>query len=557
MPSHMGVQAFATARNSDVEFFVHFILEEFFLKLQEQGQLENFTIESQKSYVSEIASDVWDHFISATQINGRTIEIWCQTTCYKGNGTGTPEPNKTYEVRETLVEGLTIRQLFKNNPQKDYRTIHFTVGDSRYTYQWFLQLKAAAYDKSIYIGQPDYNIFNDIASTLNEAFTESDKHLKLKSCTQTKTTLGGYIKATQRELNDWWIAQNHPKSILADLQADLVNSEFQSASVMWPDFSSIRGQDIKGRTNAAIFAENMDISDPLISKTVSKLLGKNPFLLSAIQILTSWDDFYFNLESVAKQSHILRDFLETLWNFPPPQRLVIRRLLLRIHTNETVSYIQDRDIDGVTEHNIYKGDHSAEQTRSICEQIEDNLKAHNILTIQDILSAVNLRGKRLINQARWFEAKNGTELKPSFDYVQLALEDAGYKVVSPSKAGLRAIGYHSEIASENVRPYTNLKVVTTLLDQPICLLKAKFFRAQEFPRRCKEEAFVGLTLKYTYSGNTFAKRLNIPLVMFIDMASDGIPPEHAVKRLMSFGWHVIFSIEELTSYLKSQVEKLI
>lgn len=552
MASHMGVQTIATARNSDVEFFVHFILEEFFFDLQKQGKLTNTTIESQKQFVSEIASDVWDHFVSATQTNGRVIEIWCQTTCYKGNGTGSPEPNKTYEVRETLVEGLSIRKLFKENPQKDYRSIHFTVGDSRYTYQWFLELKAAAYDKSIYIGQSNYDIFSDISGVLAGTYTESTKALSLKSCAKGTSVLGGYIRRTLINLDDWWNAQNHEKSQLADSQWELIASEFHSASKAWPDFPRVRGQNIKGRTNEAIFSEEMDLSDPLIPKTAAKILKKNPFLSSAIQTLASWERFSADIEFSAKQSTTLFAYIEKLWASPLPQRLVIRRLLLRIHSLESVAYVQDRDVTGVTEHNIYSGEHNSEQTRKICAQIVSNLNAQNIHVAQDVAIAIETRGKRLINQSRWFEAKNGTELKPSFDYVQLALEEAGYRADTPSKVGFRAIGYHSEIASNNVRPYTNLKIIKNPAGEVVCLLKAKFFRSPEFPRRCKEEAFVGLTLKYRYANNAFSKRLDIPLVMFIDMASDCTPPIYSVKRLISFGWHVVFSTDELISYLQSK-----
>lgn len=548
----MGVQTFATERNSQVEFFVQFILEEFFQRLVKQKKLKSIKIESQKPYTSEIASDVWDHFVSAIQSNGRPMEVWCQTTCYKGNGTGKPESNKTYEVRETLVEGLSIRQLFNSDPKTDYRSIHFTVGDSRYTYQWFLELKAAVYDKSIYIGKPDYNIFSDIAVTLDRAITELDKSSALKICLTAKTSLGNYIDQALNELDDWWTNHNHQQSELADAQWSLVSSELVAASKDWPDFSSISGQDIKGRTNAAIFSEEMDTSDMLIVRTAAKLLERNPFLSSAIKTLASWDSFYINLSNIAKQSETLTKFLENLWNIPLPQRLVVRRLLLRIHTPDAVAYVQDRDIVGLTEHTIYSGEHTASQTQSICNQIEKNLKENNLYSSQDLMVAIESSGKKLINQARWFEAKNGTELKPSFDYVQLALEDAGYKVLSPSSAGIRSIGYHAEISTENVRPYTNLKVVQDSSGKSLCLLKAKFFRAPEFPRRCKEEAFVGLTIKYNYSKKIFSERLKIPLVMFVDMASDCPPQDRALKRLISFGWHVVFSTAELIRYLKSK-----
>lgn len=546
----MGVQTFATERNSQVEFFVHFILAEFFLDLEKRSELKDVKLTSQKAYSAEIASDVWDHFISAKQPNGRALEIWCQTTCYKGNGSGTPEANKTYEVRETLVEGLSIRQYFKSDPKKDCRSIHFTVGDSRYTYQWFLDLKAAAYDKSIYIGRPKYDIFSDISASLSGMLTEQNKIASLRKLAAGNTELGIHIKQATNELKNWWKDAQHGESTLANEQWQLIQSEFQRSSKMWPDLSKIRGQDIKGRTNAAIFSEEMDTADPLIAKTAAKLLSKNPFLSSAISVLSTWDAFIKSLTATAHNSSRLDEFLTELWIQPLPERLVIRRILVRIHSMESVSYVQDRDVEGITEHNIYSGDHLPSQVKKICQQILLSLTSANIRTSDDLLNAIKSRGKQLLNQARWFEAKNGTELKPSFDYVELALEQAGFRVTTPSAAGLRAIGYHSEISNETVRPYTNLKAVKNSSGKTICFIKAKFFRSQEFPRRCKEEAFVGLTLKYSYVSGKFQNRLSVPLIMFLDMAPDCIPPSHAVKRLISFGWHAVFSTDDLINFLR-------
>jgi hypothetical protein len=552
MASHMGVQTFATERNSNVEFFVHYILEEFGNSLQKNGDLTSFELGAQRQYSSEIASDVWDHCLVGTQRNGRKLELWCQTTCYKGNGTGTPEPNKTYEVRETLVEGLSIRKHFSENPEIDYRSIHFTVGDRRYTYQWFLDLKSAAYDKSVYIGDPGYDIFSEIAATLGSAFTENDKSKSLSECVKKNSFLGAYIQNAIKDLKAWWSDGEHKKSSLADLQWALVATEFNANNGKWPDLATVKGYNIKGRVNASIFEENSDETDPLIAKTAIKLLKKNPFLQSAIEITSNWGEFCDEIKNAASSANDTRSFLETLWSTPLPKRLVIRRLLLRIHTNESVAYVQDRDIDGVTEHNIYSGDHSASQASSICGQILSKLQAAGILSIDAVVERIVVNGKRLINQARWFEAKNGTELKPSFDYVELSLIEAGYKVVSPTAAGIRAIGYHSEISSENVRPYTNLKVVKDATGKIVCVLKAKFFRIQEFPRRCKEEAFVGLSLKYQLSGQTFSKRFTPPLIMYVDMAADCVPPAYAIKRLMSFGWQVVFSTEQLITKLSGK-----
>lgn len=79
----------------------------------------------------------------------------------------------------------------------------------------------------------------------------------------------------------------------------------------------------------------------------------------------------------------------------------------------------------------------------------------------------------------------------------------------------------------------------------MCLLKAKFFREQEFARRCKEEAFVGLTLNYSLHDNTFSKRYPFPLIMFIDMPHDCNPSEYSLNRLTSFGWSLSFTPQEL------------
>lgn len=547
----MGVQTFATARNSDVEFFVQFILESFFENLQKEGQLKNVDLESQKPFTSPIASDVWDHFISAVQADGRPIQIWCQTTCYKGNGTGAPEPNKTYEVRETLVEGLSVRKIFAENPGTDYRSLHFTVGDSQYTYQWFLELKASIYDASLYIGESQYNIFLDISNTLSGAYTEAMKTQRLTKCVDDNSNLGTFIKKAWSQLDCWWRKSDHEKSSLADLQWKLIEHGMDAASASWSDLKKIQGQDIKGRTNRAVFEEGIDTSDPLILKTAAKLLKKKPFLSSAFDILGSWERFLDNLTLVAIEFPAMRDFVATLWNSAPPERLVIRRLLVRIHTQDAIAYVQDRDIAGISEHNLYSGEHNQVQVKEICTQIIEALTTVGVHSPGELISAIGLRGKKLISQARWFEAKNGTELKPSFDYVQLALEEAGYKVQTPSAAKLRAIGYHSEIATSKVRPYNNLRIVKDANGKFKCVLKAKFFRTAEFARRCKEEAFVGLTLKYSYTGGVFRERLNVPLVMFIDMATDCTPPAHAVKRLISFGWHVVFSIDELITYLES------
>ncbi|KAB0665696.1 hypothetical protein F6V25_08225 [Oryzomonas japonica] len=552
MPSHMGVQTFATERNSQVEYFVHFILDYFCKCLLESKAILEYEITQQKQFKSDIASDIWDHYICLKRFDdGPQMQIWCQTTCYKGNGTGKPEPNKTYEVRETLVEAISIRQLAETDSNIDLRTIHFTVGDSDYTYKWFLGLKNASFDKSLYIGQRGFDIFNAINGALGQSFTEEEKYDALKYCVEQKDEIGKFIYSTISELKSWWFTDGFPKSIMADLQWNMVGNELKQHSINWPDFSSIHGADIKGRTNKFIFDEEITETDPLIPKTAAKLLQKNPFLAAAIEVIGEWDFFIAKIYELQTKTSSLESFVQEIWDTPAPLRLVTRRLLLRIHASEAITYIQDMDIDGVTEHKLYAGEYSDLITRQIGAKIVTGLIRAGISTPEILFERIRSRGKLIVNQARWFESKNGTQLKPSFDYVELALVSAGFNVLSPTQAGFNAIGYHSQIVQDTVKPYTNLKIIRDQNSNNLCVLKAKYLRQQEFPRRCKEEAFVGLTLKYSFHDN-FIKKLNIPLIMFIDMAPDCNVPEYAVRRLMCFGWDITFSTDNLISYLKKQ-----
>jgi len=340
-----------------------------------------------------------------------------------------------------------------------------------------------------------------------------------------------------------------PKSRLADLQWQIVNQEYKNHAGKWPDFSKLKGSDIKGRTNRFLFDADAVEPDTLIPRAAAKILERKPFLSTALKAIADWPAFEASIQKIYETSDGVEDFTRKLWNAAAPLHLLTRRILLRIHTGDTIAYVQDRDIQGITEHNLYAGNHSEKQVQLICAKIVSDVAAGGITSAKILRDNIFSQGKKIINQARWFEAKNGTELKPSFEYAEMALQAAGFDVLSLSAAKFKANGYHGEIASENVRPYTNLKAVFNKNGKMLAVLKAKFFRIQEFPRRCKEEAFVGLTLKYKYNNGRFMLRNNIPVVMFVDMAEDCKPPEYAVKRLISFGWDVVFSTKELIALM--------
>lgn len=108
MPSHMSVQKIATKRNSLAEMLIDYILQKFSERLYNEGYIKEESIpEQQKPFSRNDCIEVYDHYMELHFSNKidrqeRTFEIWAQTTCYKGNVTGKPESNKTYEIRETL-----------------------------------------------------------------------------------------------------------------------------------------------------------------------------------------------------------------------------------------------------------------------------------------------------------------------------------------------------------------------------------------------------------------------------------------------------------------------
>jgi hypothetical protein len=94
-------------------------------------------------------------------------------------------------------------------------------------------------------------------------------------------------------------------------------------------------------------------------------------------------------------------------------------------------------------------------------------------------------------------------------------------------------------------------VVSKSSGKATAIIKAKYFSKREFSRRAKEEAYVGLTTKFLIQEEAFVERYpSMPLIMFIDMDADFLPPKHAIRRLVTTGWDVTFSIEQLNLLLE-------
>ena len=291
-------------------------------------------------------------------------------------------------------------------------------------------------------------------------------------------------------------------------------------------------------------------------KTVKDLVSTNPFLQVAIDATQNWDDWSSEIFAMPQACKSLLDYISYLWTRPAQEHVLSRRLLLRVNSSESIEYIQDVGITGISEHNLYIGEHSSSQVSQIAKQITAQCQNNNINEPRELKTLLESNDAlRLAKQALAFESKNGTQLKPSFFYIENYLADS-YEFRTGKNSALGAlIGYHSSLVDSNVRPYTNMKVVnrkdsTIGKVGTVAVIKAKFFRKPEFPRRVKEEAYVGLTAKFDYIDGNFSERFpGLPFIMFVDMASQFKPPEFAVRRLVNYGWDVFFSLEELKSFL--------
>ena len=123
----MTSQRTATKRNAQAEQVSHFILKYFAQNLLDSNLITEYSVGTQEQFNSEISRDRWDHTLKIQLSEEKSVEIWGQTTCYKGHIDGATESNKTYEVRETLTEALSL--VAAKSPENDFRTIHITFGD--------------------------------------------------------------------------------------------------------------------------------------------------------------------------------------------------------------------------------------------------------------------------------------------------------------------------------------------------------------------------------------------------------------------------------------------
>lgn len=559
MSSHMGVQRLATERNEQAEIIIDFILQLFINKIHIEGHIVNVVLPTrQKLFSRDDCRDIFDHFVEIELIqspmaNMERIQLWAQTTCYKGNKLGRAESNKTYEIRETLVEALGLRRWLKEEGFS-FRTIHFTIGPVNYTYGWFKSAKDSAFDLSLY---PDPIIdteilFNELSNLFRGATLEYEFYDLLESVlNQTDSQITTYINTTLNQLYDWFLS-GMPEADMANKQANLLTilRQTQQAATNQALQSSLNGgMNIKGQIQELL--QGAETHDPVLVRTLKRLHLGNPFLPTALEAELNWPEWSKTHFAIPSNCTELYSYIHYLWTSEGSERLIYRRLLLRIHTDESISYIQDTNIPGLTEHNLYNGVHSGSQVQSIVTKIVTSCKASGIQDPTELYTQlVSQRGLQLLRSSRRFESVNGTNLKPSFFYVEEKLsEDYLFLPFNETPLPL-PIAYHASFSSAKASTYENLKVIVSKkTSQPIAIIKAKFFRRQEFSRRAKEEAYVGFTTKFALLDGEFLERYpNIPLIMFVDMTAIS-PPDYAIRRLTTAGWEIFFSTDELQNFL--------
>jgi len=559
--SHMAVQKYATLRNEQAEKMVDYILMKLSDELLSKGFIsqKQYPI-AQMSFEEDECKDVFDHYLELCiekpicNYAGK-LQLWAQTTCYKGNETGAPESNKTYEIRETLMEALCIRRVLTRK-RVMFRTLHFTIGATGYTYGWFKDAKEKSFDLSIYLtlGDREKDIFQYLSGILFNANTEYEifKRFDLE-CKDRNSKIGSIINNTIDKLCAWIMTDLMKPCVFADAQAALLNrnmSERDSSIKSALSLSKKGGANIKGK--AKKYLEGGTTSDSVLIATVKEIQKKNPFLRAALDVENNWHFWASSKYAIPSFCTNIDDYIKYLWALGGSERLIIRRILLRIHSESAINYVQDVNVPGITEHNLYVGDHSAQQISAITKYIASSCKAAEISKANILYDhIVGKRGLQILRASRRLEAINGTEMKPSFIYVEKVLSKY-YRFLTFANAKLpQPIGYHSCFGAANVKPYNNIKVVNNInTGNNVALIKAKYYRQQEFARRCKEESFVGLTAKYLWDGNIFKERYpGLPMIMFVDMDECLVPPEYAITRLVSAGWDVFFSIDSLRAYL--------
>ncbi len=484
------------------------------------------------------------------------LELWVQVTCYKGLPGGGAESNKTYEIRETLIEGLGLRRWLITEAKK-FRFMHITFGPEAYGYGWMKYAKACAYDRSIYVTcDGDIDSWYEEFVAIGQAPPDSATALaSLRARLDDDVGVGAAAREIYSKTQEW-LQSDFPTQPLADLQAELLaeSAGQQELSTKASIEASRRGGAGIKDAISALRRDGGEDSSGLIASALKRVSEANPFVADALEAEEAWAKWAAPFMELTQGS--LEDIVRSLWTeHDVSRRRIVRRILVRLHDPTSATYVQDLGVARVTEHNLYSETHDPTEVAMLVDRLCQRLRAFDIASPETLIDALTGDiGRSIVINCRSAEIKNGAGNTPSLYFATAAIEsESGLFVTTFPRTHLeRPIAYHYALSEElgDGNPYTAIKVVCSArTDSPLALLKAKYFSNAEFPRRCKEEAYVGLTTLFGYESGTFFQRYDIPLFMFVDMSQGLVPPEYAIKRLSGAGWHVFFSVKELVSAL--------
>lgn len=554
MAAIMGVQRTATARNQRAEQVSQYLFTEFSTLVGGKPPVP------QARFSSEIAQDIWDTKFVIGDGNEK-LEIWSQTTCYKGHANPRRrEPNKVYEFRETIAE---LVSLLASHPSPScVRTVHVTYGNYRYSYPWIHNFKRFVFDSSIIVNLVDANIHEAIEESIGTVLVESQIFKKLDDERAEGTPLGVALDEALKQLTAWYLDELKPSRMGRELAqisaANIANIDLQTSLSELP--VSIKGQVVQILLGAA-----HEPIDPVLSEAADEFLEVKPFLRAARLYLDDWKRFGADINGLPDGP--LSDFIYAGWQSPNHNlRAVFRRLAARAGFIGDVNYVQDIDVDGITEHNLYGGDHSESQVHQIVDIFVPRLEGIQIVLGSEFAASMITSGRAVLDALYEHEVKNGTNANHAKSVIHKQVRDWGYAVAeSPVSAGYPAAGFHIEAHSDLVndemvagpKQFNNFSLVLSEDGSPLAYLKAKYFRQQEFERRAKEEGFVGLALTAKWENGSAQRAENsIPVIMYVD--TDDNPSSDKVRRslskLQAFGWLTCLSLDDLKFTLEGLKE---
>lgn len=563
-------RSYSNIRNERVELLVHYALSS--INQKEWFGERRFRI-GPSGFCTEFDHIIKDHM--------RNLIFLGQTTCYKERGVDGGEPNKTYEMRETLMEYLLVHVnlLFGESEINidNTRFFHIIFGDPSYSYSYFHKIRSKCYDLNIviYPSQGIEELYNSLEQILPEdiLYDQSYALTKIKSIYISKKIpiINETILNIVTKFNEY-LEIGYPRSITAQIQekaiCDLAKERNPTAIKTVKNLQP--GMGIKKLYLKAAKGDINSYGDG-IRRVVEYIFSARPFLPEAKKALekgkVGWREY---IDSLLVYSNIdvdtpIFNVLYNLWNIENAmKRELIRRIIIKlpgIVTGRGIAYPQDIPVRGVTEHNLYKKIFNNNKTKELIDYLLNIYISADIISTRMLIQNIKNYGRPIIKKGFDYDVKNGTVIKPVRHYVVQALKKEGYKIRKQKEAlGSTIKGYHGELFDVNIRSFTSIEIICTEKGLPIAMLKAKYFRPQEFDRRVKEEGFTSFTSSFNVVKEKdeiiLRRKLEkLPRIMFIDTEPNWTPDPEPVKQLIRMGWDVFFKISDLIKYLESIKQK--